>query len=234
MLEGRRPLGPLRVFAAPAPALRGSPFPPKQPRTPRGATLTAPGRRPARNPGAPHLTSAFTLGPLGLVVRLLGPEGGRFGALRPRRLLLAPLAPQPVEGAAEAGRAGAGLLSARGAARAPRLVCRRCGGGLAGSHGAARGPGGWSGPLRRGAHALGRRAAAAGDAPGEKFGRRRPSERARSGRREGRRAAGGGRGAGPLGGKEPGEGAAAGRERRCRLPLPATRGPAATAWALLG
>lgn len=47
-------------------------------------------------------------------------------------------------------------------------------------------------------------------------------------------AAGGGRGAGPLGGKEPGEGAAAGRERRCLLPLPATRGPAATAWALLG
>lgn len=54
-----------------------------------------------------------------------------------------------------------------------------------------------SGPFLRGAHALSGRADAAGDAAGEKFGRRRPNERARSGRAAGgagrRRAGRGGR-----------------------------------------
>lgn len=45
-------------------------------------------------------------------------------------------------------------------------------------------------------------------------------------------AAGGARG--PPGGKEPEEGAAVGREWSCLLPLPATPGPATTAWALRG
>lgn len=83
-----------------------------------------------------------------------------------------------------------------------------------------------SGPLRRGAHAWVARPATAGDAPGEKFGRWRPSKPGASGRR-GRPAAGGARGT--PGGTEPGEGAAAEWERRCLLPLPAT-----PAWALRG
>lgn len=215
-------LGPHRPASAP----RGSPAssrrgPPAE--TPR----LQPGRWPAPCPGARRLTSAFALGPPGLVVRLLGPGGGRLGALGPRRLLLAPLAPQPVEGAAEA---GAGLLPARGAAGAPRLLGRRCGGGRAGRHARRADLAAGSGPLRPGAHAGGGRA---GGCRGRRAGRKvwaAEAEPARSGRcgRRGRREgpAGGGRGAGTARGQEPG------RERPrggsgaacCSSPPPGPRG----------
>lgn len=74
-----------------------------------------------------------------------------------------------------------------------------------------------SGPLLRDDHALGGRAAAAGDAPGEKFGRRRPSERGSGGRREGPAGGGGGgRGAGA----SRREGARGGSGRRAGVELP--------------
>lgn len=69
----------------------------------------------------------------------------------------------------------------------------------------------------------------------------RPEKSLGGGGRASEQRAGGGRGrpvaggaCGPPGGKEPGEGAAAGRERRCPLPLPATPEPAATVSALQG